>query len=63
MAQNIKQIISEYFLDVYENPLKVAIPQIFGIKGSFGRQKQAALSHGIGEVFRKYCHLLSGSGS
>lgn len=29
MAQDIKQIINEYFLDVYENPLKKIIPQIF----------------------------------
>lgn len=29
MAQDIKQIISEYFLDVYESPLKLIIPQIF----------------------------------
>lgn len=29
MAQDIKQIISEYFIDVYERPLKDIIPQIF----------------------------------
>ena len=29
MAQNIKQIIDEYFLDVYESPLKEIIPQVF----------------------------------
>ncbi|MEL7655138.1 MAG: PEP/pyruvate-binding domain-containing protein, partial [Bacillota bacterium] len=28
MAQDIKQIISEYFIDVYERPLKEIIPQI-----------------------------------
>lgn len=28
MAQDIKQIISEYFIDVYERPLKEVIPQI-----------------------------------
>jgi len=28
MAQDIKQIIREYFFDVYERPLKVIIPQI-----------------------------------
>ncbi|HVI41061.1 MAG TPA: PEP/pyruvate-binding domain-containing protein, partial [Anaerovoracaceae bacterium] len=29
MAQDIKQIISEYFIDVYERPLKDIIPQVF----------------------------------
>ncbi len=29
MAKDIKRIISEYFFDVYERPLKVIIPQIF----------------------------------
>ena len=28
MAQDIKQIISEYFLDVYKGPLKLIIPQL-----------------------------------
>lgn len=28
MAQDIKQIIREYFIDVYERPLKVIIPQV-----------------------------------
>lgn len=32
MAQDIKQIISEYFIDVYERPLKVIIPQVFSIQ-------------------------------
>ncbi len=29
MAQDIKQIINEYFLDVYKSPLKEIIPQLF----------------------------------
>lgn len=29
MAQDIKQIIHEYFIDLYERPLKVVIPQIY----------------------------------
>lgn len=29
MAKDIKRIISEYFFDVYERPLKVIIPQVF----------------------------------
>jgi len=29
MAGDIKQIISEYFIDLYERPLKVIIPQVF----------------------------------
>ena len=29
MAQNIKQIIEEYFLDVFENSLKEIVPQVF----------------------------------
>ena len=28
MAQDIKQIINEYFLDVYKSPLKIIIPQL-----------------------------------
>ena len=28
MAQDIKQIINEYFIDLYERPLKVIIPQV-----------------------------------
>ncbi|WHH60792.1 PEP/pyruvate-binding domain-containing protein [Petroclostridium sp. X23] len=31
MARDIKQIIREYFFDVYERPLKVIIPQILGL--------------------------------
>lgn len=33
MAQNIKEIINEYFLFVYEQPLKVIIPQVFASTG------------------------------
>ncbi|MGI6587038.1 MAG: PEP/pyruvate-binding domain-containing protein [Lutisporaceae bacterium] len=51
MAQNIKQIISEYFLDVYESPLKVAIQQIFGIKGSFSDPNNKQLYHMKSEKF------------
>lgn len=29
MAKDIKRIISEYFFDVYERPLKIIIPQVF----------------------------------
>lgn len=32
MAQNIKEIINEYFLYVYEQPLRIIIPQIYGMK-------------------------------
>jgi pyruvate,orthophosphate dikinase len=45
MAQDIKQIISEYFLDVYERPLKEAIPQIFSIKGSLSETGNKQLYH------------------
>ncbi|HQE67136.1 MAG TPA: PEP/pyruvate-binding domain-containing protein, partial [Bacillota bacterium] len=51
MAQNIKQIINEYFLDVYESPLKVAIPQIFDIKGPISDPKNKQLYHMESERF------------
>ncbi len=51
MAQNIKQIINEYFLDVYESPLKVAIPQIFDIKGPLSDPKNKQLYHMESERF------------
>lgn len=34
MAQDIKQIIREYFFDVYEKPLKVILPRILGFSNS-----------------------------
>lgn len=51
MAQNIKQIISEYFLDVYERPLKVAIPQIFAFKGHLSETEDKQLYHMESEKF------------
>jgi pyruvate,orthophosphate dikinase len=51
MAQDIKQIISEYFLDVYERPLKEAIPQIFSIKGSLSEMSNKQLYHIESEKF------------
>ncbi len=51
MAQNIKQIISEYFLDVYERPLKEVIPQIFGFKGSLSEQENKQQYHMESEKF------------
>ncbi|MDD4503705.1 MAG: PEP/pyruvate-binding domain-containing protein [Clostridiaceae bacterium] len=51
MAQNIKQIINEYFLDVYERPLKVAIPQIFTLKGSLSETENKQLYHMESEKF------------
>ncbi|MDD2216367.1 MAG: PEP/pyruvate-binding domain-containing protein, partial [Eubacteriales bacterium] len=42
MAQDIKKIISEYFFDVYERPLKIIIPQVFSaqISQSQGGSRQ-----------------------
>ncbi|MDD4584052.1 MAG: PEP/pyruvate-binding domain-containing protein, partial [Eubacteriales bacterium] len=42
MAQDIKKIISEYFFDVYERPLKIVIPQVFSdqISQSQGGSRQ-----------------------
>lgn len=57
MAQNIKQIISEYFLDVYERPLKEAIPQIFALKGSLLDQENKQIYHIESEKF--YREILS----
>ncbi len=51
MAQNIKQIISEYFLDVYESSLKEVIPQIFVHKGVMSEQESKQLYHMESEKF------------
>ena len=37
MAQDIKQIIREYFFDVYEGPLKAVIPQVASYRGLPGK--------------------------
>ena len=51
MAQNIRQIISEYFLDVYELPLKKVIPQLFSHKGPLSEQDNKQLYHMESEKF------------
>ncbi len=51
MAQNIKQIISEYFLDVYERPLKEVIPQVFDLKGTLSEPENKQLYHIESEKF------------
>ncbi|HYF83311.1 MAG TPA: PEP/pyruvate-binding domain-containing protein [Clostridia bacterium] len=51
MAQNIKQIISEYFLDVYERPLKEVIPQVLTFKGSLSEPENKQLYHMESEKF------------
>lgn len=51
MAQNIKQIIGEYFLDVYERPLKAIIPQIFAAKKALTEQESKQLYHMESEKF------------
>jgi len=51
MAQNIKQIISEYFLDVYENPLKEIIPHIYTRDKSMTEQDYKQLYHMESEKF------------
>lgn len=51
MAQNVKQIISDYFLDVYDSSLKAAIPQIFDIKVSLSDPQNKQLYHIESEKF------------
>lgn len=51
MAQDIKQIINEYFLDLYERPLKTAIPQIFASKGQLSETEYKQLYHIESEKF------------
>ncbi|HYE82961.1 MAG TPA: PEP/pyruvate-binding domain-containing protein [Clostridia bacterium] len=51
MAQSIKQIISEYFLDVYELPLKKVIPQLFAHKKPLSEQESKQLYHMESEKF------------
>lgn len=51
MAQDIKHIISEYFLDVYQKPLKEAIPQIFALEGSLSETGNKQLYHIESEKF------------
>lgn len=51
MAQNIKEIISEYFLDVYERPLKEVIPKISAIKGTLSEAENKQLYHMESEKF------------
>jgi pyruvate,orthophosphate dikinase len=45
LANDIKQIIREYFFDLYERPLKAIIPQVLGEKGTVlpGDQRQCYL--------------------
>ncbi|MHB1393807.1 MAG: PEP/pyruvate-binding domain-containing protein [Clostridia bacterium] len=51
MAQNLKQIISEYFLEVYEMPLKEVIPQVFAFNGQLSEQENKQLYHIESEKF------------
>lgn len=51
MAQDIKQIINEYFLDVYESPLKEIIPQIFTSSQSLSEIEYKQLYHMKSEKF------------
>jgi pyruvate,orthophosphate dikinase len=51
MAQDIKQIISEYFFDVYEGPLKVIIPQAFSSCIPKGEEESRQFYHMESERF------------
>ena len=51
MAQNIKQIISEYFLDVYEQPLKEIIPRVFDLNGPLSEPENKQRYHMESERF------------
>ena len=51
MAQDIKQIINEYFLDVYKNRLKQVIPQLFAFKNPNSHANNKHLYHIESEKF------------
>ncbi len=51
MAQDIKQIINEYFFDVYENALKRIIPQVFPEKGNLSEAEGRHLYYMESERF------------
>lgn len=56
MAQSIKQIINEYFLEVYENPLKMIIPQLFssediGSKQLYHMESEKFLRENLSSAF------------
>ncbi len=57
MAQNIKQIMNEYFIDVYEKSLKVIIPQVFNLKGPLSDPENKQIYHIESE--RYYREILS----
>ena len=50
MANDIKQIINEYFLELYETPLKTVIYQLNDANGDLSDTQQTAISYGIREV-------------
>lgn len=51
MAQNIKEIINEYFLYVYEQPLKIIVPQILNAKGESSLYEEKQVFHIESEKF------------
>ena len=51
MAGDIKQIIGEYFIDLYERPLKEIIPQVFPVVGTFSEAEKKQYSQMESEKF------------
>ncbi|QOX63575.1 pyruvate phosphate dikinase [Anoxybacterium hadale] len=51
MAQDIKQIISEYFIDVYERPLKEIVPQILQSNRTLTAEELKQYAHMESEKF------------
>ncbi|MGE5631560.1 MAG: PEP/pyruvate-binding domain-containing protein [Caulobacteraceae bacterium] len=51
MAQNIKEIINEYFLYVYERPLKTIIPQVLKAKDEYPQSEEKQVYHMESERF------------
>lgn len=57
MAQNVKEIINEYFLRVYDQSLKVIIPEVFDLKKICTDSEMMQTYHKKAEVF--YREILS----
>ncbi len=51
MAQNVKDIIKEYFLRIYDEPLKVIIPQVYDPQGKWNDAERNQVLHKKSEEF------------
>ncbi len=51
MAQNIKEIINEYFIYIYEQPLRIIVPQLSGLNGDLPEAEMKQFLHKESEKF------------